>query len=145
MGVGGAPGPRALVFAAGASWLHALTRGRRQSSRASRQPYDAEAVVRVAQFRRDARAVGHGAPGDLVAPGTAAGDPAGSGQRAVRIQGWRGEVIPFLVPVHAPLVAGAREVGEAVAVGRSPADVGWPGQGELDVGEDRLGLVVAPR
>src|SRR3972149_2064614 len=90
----------------------------RETSQAqpSVEAHDAETVVRVAQFGRDARAVGHGAPGDLVAPGAAAGDAAGPGQRAVGVQGRRGEVVPLLVPVHAPLVAGAREVGKAVAV-----------------------------
>ena len=48
----------------------------------------AKAVIRVAEMRRQRRAVGDGTPGIGVAPGAAAADPAGAVVRAERILRW---------------------------------------------------------
>src|SRR2546425_8191099 len=87
-------------------------------------PRQPNAVVRVTKVGRQRGAVGDGTPGIGMAPRAAAADPARAGSGAARIFGWRQRVEAVVVPVRAPLVTDAGEVGEAEGIGRCGRNLG---------------------
>src|SRR5581483_9534195 len=98
-----------------------------------------EAVVGVAQVRRQRRAVGHRAPRVLVAPGAPARDAAPAVLGPPRIALGRSRVVALVLPVETPFVADAGQGEEAPPVGRRLDGPGRP----IEARRRRPGL--APR
>src|ERR1700722_3801684 len=83
---------------------------------------DAEAVVGVLKFGRDAGAGGTARHFCVMAPGTAARRAARSGRRTLRIAVARGGVIVRVEPVGAPFVDVCGDVTQAEGIAFSAAD-----------------------
>src|SRR5207302_710043 len=94
----------------------------KRGGRSAAGPHEAEAVVGVATLRGQRGAVGDRAPRVRVAPGAAARDAAPAAFGPGRVPRRRTPVVVVAVPVEAPLVADAGEIGQAERVWRRGGD-----------------------
>src|SRR3990170_3012566 len=77
-------------------------------------------------MRREARAMGHGAPGVLMAPRPTAGRPPLTLRRPARVPLGRAPVVSRVVPIQTPFVDDPGEVVEAEPVREELLDTGRP-------------------